>query len=320
MDKINIAVIGTGNMGRHHINHYHQLPEANLVAVVDPHSERRQIYAEKHACNHYESLADLLNNETIHAVSIANPTSNHFETAQFLIKKGVHVLIEKPISETPEEAEILIALAEKHNVRLMVGHIERFNPIVISIKKMIDADCFGKITSILLSRMSMMPTQIKDSNVFIDLAVHDIDLCSHLLGETPHSLDANAHKALLIDRVDYAAIFMKYPSQASASIHVNWICPRKVRTLTVLGSKGYAEVDLMTKEGLFFPSEYITNEEGIPQFKPSTPQNIPITDNDALQEQIKNFLESIQKGITPLTCGIAGKNALLLALTAQKTS
>jgi len=319
MNTINVAVIGAGNMGRHHIKHYHLLDEANLVAIVDPNIERCKEYAAQYKCTPYETIDELLENETIQAVSITNPTSKHYETAKKFIKQGIHVLVEKPITETPEEAETLIKLADEHNVTLMVGHIERFNPIVISVKKLIDSKLFGHITSLQLNRMSMMPTQIKDANVFIDLAVHDIDLCSYLLGEEPHTLDSNAHKALLIDRVDYAAIFMKYPSQASASIHVNWICPRKVRTLTVLGSKGYAEVDLMTKEGLFFPSEYEPNDDGVPQFKPSEPQKIPTTDADALQEQIKHFLSSIHTGNKPITCGIAGKNALLLALNAQST-
>lgn len=320
MDKINVAVIGTGNMGRHHVRQYSTLTNCTLKAIVDPHLERRSEYANTYKCAHYATKEDLIENEIIHAVSITNPTSYHYETAKFFITHGINVLIEKPITETPEEADVLIQLAEKHKVILMVGHIERFNPIIISLKKMIHSGFFGNITSLQLNRMSMMPTQIRDANVFIDLAVHDIDLCSYLLEETPHALTSNSHKALLIDRVDYAAIFMKYPSQASATIHVNWICPRKVRTLTVLGSKGFAEVDLMTKEGTFFPSEYEANQDGIPQFKESTPQNIPTQDTDALQEQIKNFISSIHTGSAPLTNGLAGKNALLLALKAQQNT
>jgi len=320
MTTINIAVIGTGNMGRHHVRQYSTLSGCTLTSIVDPHKERRVDYSKTYKCTHYSSKEELVKNETIHAVSITNPTSLHYETAQFFIKKGIHVLIEKPITETPEEAETLIQLAKQHKVVLMVGHIERFNPIIISLKKMIQSSIFGTITSLQLNRMSMMPTQIKDANVFIDLAVHDIDLCSYLLEETPHVLTSNSHKALLIDRVDYAAIFMKYPSQASATIHVNWICPRKIRTLTILGSKGFAEIDLMTKEGMFFPSEYELNESGIPQFKESSPQQIPIQDTDALQEQLRNFISSIQTGSSPITTGLAGKNALSLALTAQKNT
>ena len=215
MKKVNVAVIGLGNMGRHHVRNYSELPDANLIAEVML-IERANQFAETFNCKAYTNLEGLIENETIDAINITAPTSTHYKIARYALEKGVHVLIEKPICDNVADAEELIALAEQKGLILMVGHIERFNPAVQKVKEMIESDQLGKVTSLISRRVGAFPPQIHDANVVIDLAVHDIDIFNYLLNAAPDEVTGNAGRALINGREDYAELFLTYGDQVAS--------------------------------------------------------------------------------------------------------
>lgn len=320
-NTLKTGVIGLGNMGRHHVRNYFELEQSTLTAVMDPNNETATKYATQYNCNAYSNLDEMLEKESLDAVTITAPTSLHYQIAKQVIQKGIHVLIEKPISDTLETAEELIQLSQKHNVTLMVGHIERFNPAIIKLKEIIDSGQLGKITSLISKRIGMFPTQIKDANVMIDLAVHDIDIFSYLLGKQPDKVHSNSGRALITDREDYAELFLTYADQ-SGYIQVNWITPVRIRNLAITGTKGYAELNYMTQELDLYKTDYTSTKQTDGStsisFNESTKQPQTFEKKEPLAAELSHFLNCIQENKTPITPGKHGHNALKIALNAMK--
>ena len=194
-------------MGKHHVRNFHNIDVADLVAVCDVQSNIASEFADKYKCNAYTSISEMLEKESLDAVSITAPTAYHFKIAHEVLSAGVSTLVEKPICDNVEDARILIDLAKSKNLTLMVGHIERFNPAVQKLKDIIHSGELGKVTSLISKRVGAFPAQIKDANVIIDLAVHDIDIFSYLLDSQPTNIYGNAGRALIDGREDYAEIF-----------------------------------------------------------------------------------------------------------------
>ncbi len=317
LTPLRIAVIGLGNMGKHHVRHFSTLHNTTLVAVCDSDGERAQQFATDYHCTAYTSLDHLLETETLDAVSLTVPTFLHFDLAKKLILHGLSVLIEKPISETVEQAQILIDLALEKDVTLMVGHIERFNPAVVALKAFIDAGNLGKIVSVISRRANVFPSQMKDANVAIDLAVHDIDIVNYILDEQPLSVVSHAGNALIQSRIDHLELFFHYPS-ASAFIQVNWITPTPIRRLHINGTKGYIDLDYKEKTAVFYPSHYekTVNGDGVDsiRFSDTSPQALEIQVQDALREELSHFLHCVYTKTSPITTGNAGLQALHWAL------
>ncbi|GAI04786.1 unnamed protein product, partial [marine sediment metagenome] len=162
------------------------------------------------------------------------------------IDKGIPVLIEKPIAESVQSAQKIINKSKKKKISVCIGHIERFNPVVQQLKKLIKQNRFGRIISISSKRVGLYPPQVSDVDVIIDLAVHDIDVCNFLLEKEPQSVYARAGKALNSKRFDYSDIFLNY-NGVDVLLQVNWITPVKVRELTLTGIKCYAELSYLNQ-------------------------------------------------------------------------
>ena len=185
MKKIRVAVIGVGLMGQNHARVYTELPNCELVAVSDLDEEKAKAVASKFNCKYYTDHKELVEKEKVEAVSIAVPTKNHKEVAIDVIKKNLNLLLEKPISNNVKDAEDIIKKAKEKKVKFLVGHIERFNPAVTKLKKIIDEDKIGPICSIIAKRVGTFPPRIKDANIVIDVSVHDIDIIRYLMGRNP---------------------------------------------------------------------------------------------------------------------------------------
>jgi len=317
---LRVGVIGLGNMGRHHIRHYRQIPNAKLVAICDPRTDLLQTYAED-ACAGYTDLDEMLVKEQLDAVSIAAPSSLHFEIAQKVIEKDISVLIEKPITDDIEKADALIEQATQRGVTLMVGHIERFNPAILKLKELLDSGKLGQVISIIANRVGKFPGQIKDANVIIDLAVHDIDIINYLLGKQPDDIKVNASRNLIKCREDHAEIFLTYGKQ-SGFIQVNWVTPISKRSLTLTATKGYVELDYMKQELTLYESKYdlVADEAGteVIKFTDTEPQNIQLEKHDMLNFELTHFLDCVRNKKTPLVTGEYARNSLAIALKAIK--
>ncbi len=321
MSKLNVAVIGVGNMGKFHAKTYSEINDVNLVAVSDLNTEIGVQISEKNSCKFYNNYKDMIENENIDIVSIAAPTIYHKDIALYCIDNNINVLIEKPIADTLENALEIIKKANKSNVKVSVGHIERFNPAIIKLKEIIKSGKMGKITSIIARRVGGCPPQIKDANVLVDLAVHDIDIINNILQELPDSISIKRGKAILSNRNDYADIFLSYKN-TSALVQVNWITPVKIRKLNITGNKGYLELDYISQDITLFESNYEKEISDFGEFviKFSSPNRteIEIKKEQPLKNELESFIECVKNDSEPKVKLKEAFNALEIALSPQK--
>ena len=318
--KINVAVIGLGNMGTYHARNYFEIPQANLVAVCDLHEEQGKKIAQKFRCKFYKNYKKMFAEKSIGAVSIAVPTRLHKKIAIDCIRAGKHILLEKPIATSVREGREIISEARKKGIILTIGHIERFNPAVQKLKKLIKHKKLGKIISIIAKRVGPLAPQIKDAGALIDLAVHDIDIIGYLLNKEPVKIYASGGRAIGYNHEDYAEIFVNYGS-ASGYIQVNWLTPVGKRELHITGTKGYAELNYITQELDLYRSTYKRWSDGyedyIMQYR-ATKKTLPIKFQEPLRLELISFLSCINNKTKPEVTGQDGLRALKIALEALK--
>jgi len=321
MHKIKIAVIGVGNMGRYHARVYSQLNNVELVAVTDTNDVVGMKIAQEFNCQYYKDHNELLKKENIDAISIVVPTKLHKKIALDVISHGKHLLIEKPIAANSQDAKEIISMAKKKKVILMVGHIERFNPAVQKLKKIIKAGNLGEIISIIARRVGVSPPKTNDANVIIDLAIHDIDVLSYLLNRQPTEAFAKGRKVLTSQVEDSAEIILSY-DRVVGFIQVNWITPIKIRNLSVTGSNGYAELNYITQALDIYKSKYIKESNSFGEFiklgKPIK-KKIKIQKKEPLLCEIEAFIRCVTTKIQPLTTGEDGLKTLIVAEKALKS-
>jgi len=207
-DKLRVAVLGAGVMGKNHARIYHELPEAELVAIVDTHEQAGRALAELYGVHFYPTLNELPAN-AVDAVSVCTPTSTHHTVGLHCLNMGFHMLMEKPIAATVEQGAELLNRAREKNVIFMVGHSERFNPAVQQAKKIIDAGELGKITNIMARRVGPFPPRINDVDIAVDLAVHDIDIINYLLKTTPQDVVIHKRKTNNRNHADLVDFFLR---------------------------------------------------------------------------------------------------------------
>lgn len=249
-NKVRVAVIGAGNMGRNHLRNFFLLPEADLVALADINPETKSL-AEEYKSKYFTDYKQMIDEMKPDAVSIVVPTPFHAEVAAYAMERGIHCLLEKPITSTVEEADGLINLAKKHNIVFTVGHIEHYNPVIKKLKELLDAGKVGKITSIVCKRVGGFPAVEPKTDVIIDLAVHDIDIISYLIGKQPIRIYSHGSQTYHSNKIDSAEILMDY-GDVSGFVQANWLTPVKIRTIAVTGSEGYVEGNYITQELEFY--------------------------------------------------------------------
>jgi len=319
--KLNVAVIGVGNMGKHHARIYSSLKDANLVAISDINEKVGEEIAKKFNCKYYKNYKEMIEREELDVVSIAVPTRLHKKVALDIISKGINVLIEKPIASTLKEAHKIIEEAKKNKIKLTVGHVERFNPAVRKLKEIIQQGKLGNIISIIAKRVGPFAPQIKDAGVLIDLAVHDIDIINYLLEKEPTKIYANGGKAINSYKEDYAEIFLNY-GPISGYIQVNWITPVKIRELHITGTKGYAQLNYITQELNLYQSKYKKEFDDygdfVIKFGSSKKVSIPVKFEEPLKLEIESFLKSVKENKKLEVTAKEGLNALKIALKALK--
>ena len=201
MRTINVGVIGVGAMGYNHARVYSKLENANLVAVADVDEETCNKVCKKYNTKGYSVIEDLLKDPEIEAVSVCVPTTFHHEVVMQALEYGKHVLVEKPIAFTSEEAESMIKAAEEKGLKLATGHVERFNPAVQKAKELIDNDVIGDIVAISAKRVGPFPPRIKDVGVAIDLAIHDLDVMNFLIDQPVSQIYATMSS--ILDKSDF---------------------------------------------------------------------------------------------------------------------
>lgn len=325
---LKVAIIGAGVMGTLHARIFSELPQVKLVAICDIDNKKGKHLANFHKTKYYFDYNTLLAKESLDGVTIAVPTSFHKEVALACIKAGVNVLIEKPLAQSSKDAILINQAAQKKKIILAVGHIERFNPAVTKLKKLIKKGVFGKIVSVVIKRVGLYPPRIKDVNVITDLAVHDLDIICSLLNKFPKSLFATGGTGINRDQIDYTDILLDFDG-TNCYLQANWITPIKIRTLSVTGTLGYGELDYITQELSLYKSNLATTfPQDFEKFvtKLGKAQKIPvkITREEPLKLELINFIESISKKKSPTVTGKQGllavklSEAVLESLTKKK--
>jgi UDP-N-acetylglucosamine 3-dehydrogenase len=240
-----IVQIGIGGWGKNHTRILSQL--GVLVAICDANSEKSKEYGEKYSVNHYETLDELLNSEDFDGAFVVTPTSTHTAIAEKLLEAKKHVFVEKPMTYKSEDGQKLARLAEKNKVILTCGYIERFNPAVDVVKKMVKEKKFGELVMLEFHRENRMPLHIKDVGIIYDTSVHDIDTANWLFDDMPHVVFARAGK-IKHEHEDFASIMLGYKDDKVAIISSNWITPKKLRKFNAVCTDAIISSDFITQE------------------------------------------------------------------------
>lgn len=250
--RLRAGVIGLGMMGRNHARVYGQLDGVDLVAVADPDPAARTAAASGHPVRAYADPAAMFAEEELDLVSVVVPTSLHLPTTLAALAAGCHVLVEKPIAATRAEAEAMIAAAEAAGRILTVGHIERFNPAIVELRRRLAAGELGRLFQVRATRLGPFPARIRDVGVVVDLAPHDIDIMRFLLGSDPIRLFAETERRIHTDHEDLFVGVMKFANGVIGILEINWLTPTKRRTLTVTGERGMYEADYLEQNLIFY--------------------------------------------------------------------
>lgn len=318
-EKIRVAVIGTGNMGRHHVRNYDLLPSAQLVGISDVNPAAKQL-ADEHKVPFYTDYQRMIDETQPEAVSIVVPTPLHLPIGIYCLSKGIHCLIEKPIAYSIKDADKLIAAAEAGKLVLSIGHIERFNPLIRKIQQVVSSGKIGEIISITTKRVGGLPSVEPKTDVIIDLAVHDIDIISMLMGTEPESICSHTSRTHHSKNIDAAEILLDY-GKASGFIQANWVTPVKIRSIAITGSLGYIEGNYITQELTHFKHNMERIKNGFDSFvikmgKP-TEEVIKVDFKEPLAVELQNFLRAVRGDKTAeIVDPRAARQALKLSLKA----
>ena len=316
MNKLNVAVIGAGAMGRSHARVYSSMPNARLVAVCDINKEMAESIASQYNTGHYTSYKEMLKKEKIDAVSVCVPTKLHKEVAIDVIRNKVNVLVEKPIAAAIQEAEEIIKESDKNKVKLMVGHIERFNPVVAELKKRIENNELGKIYQVNCTRLSPFPQRIVDVGVAVDLAVHEIDVLSYLIGSKIKRIFAETAQRIHSSHEDSLVGIMRFENNILGIISTNWLTPKKVREIAITGEKGMFAANYLTQEMYFYENKF-TRSTGynldFMNIVEGRKLRIKIKNAEPLKNELEAFADSIMNGKNIPVSGKEGLEALRIA-------
>ncbi len=247
LKKLRIAVIGTGFWGKNQTRVLSQLEYVELVCVCDVNEANAKTVSAEFHVPYSTSVDEILSRQDIDAVTVCTPTTTHKEIATQALIAGKHVLVEKPMTNTVAEARELLSLAERQGLRLMPGHIERFNPAADYLKSLVDEGKLGTVTLLLARRVGRWPERIGDVGVVRDTAIHDIDLARYIFEDEVSSVHARIG-SIRHTKEDYAEIMLEFRNGGTAFIDANWLTPRKTRTLIVTGSDATVQLDYLSQE------------------------------------------------------------------------
>ncbi len=307
---IKVGVIGVGSMGQNHARVYFHHDQVELVAIADPNRDFLQRISRTYNTKGYEDYREMLEKENIEAVSIAVPTKFHKETALYALNKGKHVLLEKPIASTEEEAQEIIDCAKKNNVKLMIGHIERFNPAILELKNRLHE--LGEIYKIDVQRIGPFPARVTDVGVVIDLSVHDIDVIHYLINHHPTRMYAEMQQKLHPHQEDSVAAVLRYGNEVTATLTVDYLSPTKIRQIQVFGKKGMFKVNYLDQELYFYenPGYSSGNWDSVVE---GDMRKINLFKKEPLAAEIGSFLACILEDTEPAVSGEHGLQVLKIA-------
>jgi UDP-N-acetylglucosamine 3-dehydrogenase len=320
---VKAAVIGLGYMGANHLRVLWQSDGVEIVGICDA-DEKKKSLAERYNCKFYKDYKELYAKEKPECVVIAVPTSAHKEVATFFIEKKVPCLLEKPVAGSVADAKDIQKAAEKHGTLVLIGHIERFNPAIRHLKKMIADGALEQIFLVNAERVGPLPVRIQDVGVIIDLAVHDIDMFHYVLGKKVKEVYASVRGVSRKDVEDFGEAIFTFEDGANAHLRVNWLTPTKIRKLKVFGKKGMAEVDYIAQELYYFENvtlpeqvDFTTIAFGVTEGEMRRPK---VNKEEPLKAEVTHFLKCVAGKEKPIITIEEGIRALQVAEAMKRSS
>ena len=305
VQSLRTAVVGVGSLGQHHARNYAELARetgGEFVGVCDTNEENARAIAEKHNCNYFTDWRDLLNK--VDAVSVVTPTETHAEIACAFLETGVNVLVEKPLARTLDEADRMIAAADKSGAKLMVGHLERFNPAMVALRPFVTNPLYFEI-----HRVSPFPNRSLDVDVVLDVMIHDLDAIQWLVDSQVSEIRA-VGIPVISDKVDAANARIEFENGAVANITASRIGTEKIRKTRFYQTNSYVVLDYGTK---FASVTSLAPDAAHPLLGVSI-NRLEINDVEPLRAEIEAFLDCIINDKTPPIAAADGRRALALAL------
>ena len=297
---VRVAVIGCGKLGSRHAEVYSKMSGIELVGVCDVHPEKSQETARRCKTRAFTNHQDLL--KLVDAASIVVPSQKHYSISKDFIENGVHLLIEKPITIKLEDADALIALAAEHNSLIQVGHIERFNSAIRTIKGIIKNPRF-----IECHRLGPYDPRVADTGVTLDLMIHDIDIVLDLVKSPVKHIDSVG--ACIVSKTeDIANARVRFENNAVCNLTASRVTPDVQRRIRIFQDNAYISLDYVSQEAQI----YTKDATGIHHKK------IDITKADSLKEELSDFIECVRLNKRPLVSGEEGREALAVALEIGK--
>jgi len=313
---VRVGLAGLGSMGRNHLRILSARPDVHLVAVADPVDEALRSAAEQCGAQPFAKPGAMVAEAEIDALVIAAPTMAHVPLALAAIERDVAVLVEKPLAATVDEGMRIVAAARERGVPVQVGHVERFNPAVLELGRLIADGWLSSIYAIASRRAGPFPARIRDVGVTVDLATHDVDILSWIAGERPSRVYAETAQRIHADHEDLLFGLLHFPSGATGMLDVNWLTPAKRRQLVVVGEEGMFELDYLTQRLTFTRATDTTNPRLIKGYAPTFEGEmveLPVASVEPLAAELEAFLAVVRDGGRPIVDAEDGLWAVAVA-------
>lgn len=316
MEKLSIGVIGVGHLGKLHSKMFSQINNCNFIGVFDSNPEQAKLAANEFGVKHFDTIEELLSN--VKAVSIAATTSAHYEVAKVCFEKNVHVFVEKPITATIEQGEELVKIAKEKNLKFQVGHIERFNPGLLSLESYISDPMF-----IQSDRLAQFNPRGTDVAVVLDLMIHDIDIILSYIKSNVKQVDASG-VAVVSDHIDIANARIQFENGAVANVTASRISQKKMRKMRLFQKDHYISLDFVTGVSEVYrlqpldepaqPNSISFGEIGVGERKKRLIYEQPESKEvNALNYELQLFVDSVLKDKKIIVSGEDGLRALKVA-------
>jgi len=324
--KLRVGLAGLGSMGRNHLRVLSSRQDVTLVAISDPLEDALAAAVAATSAVGYADPLAMIAEASLDAIVIAAPTMAHEVIALAAIDRGTPVLVEKPLAATVEEGLRIVGAGRAAGVPVQVGHVERFNPAVIEMGRLLREGWLNTLYSIASRRAGPFPARIRDVGVTVDLATHDADMLSWIAAERPSRVYAELAQRIHTTHEDLLFGLLHFPSGAAGMLDVNWLTPAKRRQLTVVGEEGMFELDYLTQRLTFTRAAtdrplmiagYATTFAG-------DVVDIPVASSEPLAAEIDAFLRVVRDGGRPVVDGedglwaVAIANALLRAAAERR--
>ena len=296
MRKIKVGIVGVGHLGSIHAKVYSKMDNVELVGVCDCNLERALEVGKKYKVRSFANYTDLFGN--VEAASIVVPTSLHYSVAKEFLEHGIHVLIEKPITKTLKEADELIEIAEKKDLIIQVGHVERFNAAVLALEKYLKKPKFVEC-----QRLGPFHKRVDDVGVVLDLMIHDIDIVLGLIKQEVATIEA-VGLSTMSDFEDVANVRLTFGDGTIADITASRVTKDVVRKIRIFQEESYISLDYLNQEVTIF------KKTGNKILK----EKVKVKKVQPLNEELASFIECVRDHKRPIVSGVEGRRALKVAL------